>query len=175
MIENAAGAATKLEEFNGLPEADALQAVLACCGSPKFAAELVALRPFGSFDELLSSADEIWWSLEESDWLEAFACHPRIGEKAAESSGQHGVWSKEEQSGTRSAEAGVLESILEKNRAYEARHGFIYIVCASGKPADELLSILDRRLTNSTEVEIREAAEQQRLITHIRLRKWLAP
>jgi len=166
-------AATKLSEWNELSEADASAVVLACCWSRAFAAGLVALRPFRDLEHLLTCGDEVWWSLGEGDWLEAFACHPRIGESASKSSGQHGVWSKEEQSGTRNAEAAVLELLFEKNKKYEARHGFTYIVCASGKSADELLSILDRRLGNSTEVEILEAAEQQRLITHIRLRKWL--
>jgi 2-oxo-4-hydroxy-4-carboxy-5-ureidoimidazoline decarboxylase len=166
-------AATKLNEWNELPEAEAREAVMACCGSRRFASELAALRPIPSFDELVISADKVWWSLGEQDWLEAFACHPRIGEPPVNLSGQHGAWSEEEQSGTRDAKSAVLESIFVKNRAYEARHGFIYIVCASGKPAEELLSILERRLGNSPDAELREAAEQQRQITYLRFRKWL--
>ena len=165
---------TALDDWNQLPGPDARAPVLACCGSHEFADALVRARPFANADALLAAADNIWWSLGESDWLEAFACHPRIGESAANSSRQFSAWSVEEQSTARSGANTALDSISEKNREYEARHGFIYIVCASGKSADELLTVLDRRIGNPTEHEIREAAEQQRQITHIRIRKWLA-
>ena len=165
---------TALDDWNQLPAPDALAPLLACCGSREFADALVRARPFANADALLAAADNIWWSLREGDWLEAFACHPRIGESAANGSRQFSAWSVEEQSTARSGAYSVLDSILRKNREYEARHGFIYIVCASGKSADELLAILDRRIGNSTENEIKEAAEQQRQITHIRIRKWLA-
>jgi 2-oxo-4-hydroxy-4-carboxy-5-ureidoimidazoline decarboxylase len=164
---------TALDDWNRLSEADALPAVLACCGSSAFGANVVCSRPYENIEALLAKADEIWWTLEESDWLEAFACHPRIGESAAGSSRQFSAWSTEEQSKARAAADSVLHSIADKNHQYEARHGFIYIVCASGKSAEELLAILDRRIGNPTEVEIREAAEQQRNITHLRIRKWL--
>jgi 2-oxo-4-hydroxy-4-carboxy-5-ureidoimidazoline decarboxylase len=165
---------SRLAEWNQLPEPAATVPLLACCGSKAFATQLVARRPFLNLDDLLESADALWWSLDAKDWLEAFGCHPRIGESATNGAAQHRTWSTEEQSGTKYAHDSVLQSILIKNREYEARHGFIYIVCASGKTADELLAILDRRLSNSTEIELQEAAEQQRQITHIRLRKWLA-
>ncbi len=163
-----------LAEWNQLSESDALTPVLACCGSQAFASGVVRSRPYASLDPLLAKADDIWWSLQSSDWLEAFACHPRIGESAANASHQFSAWSSEEQSRARKASESVLDSIARKNREYEARHGFIYIVCASGRSAEELLAILDRRLHNTTEVELREAAEQQRQITHLRIRKWLA-
>jgi 2-oxo-4-hydroxy-4-carboxy-5-ureidoimidazoline decarboxylase len=165
---------TALADWNQLPHPAALPPVLACCGSRAFADAVVRARPFPDVDTLLTKADTIWWSLGKSDWLEAFACHPRIGESAANASHQFSAWSAEEQSKARTAASSVLGSISEKNREYEARHGFIYIACASGKSADELLAILDRRIGNSTEHEIKEAAEQQRQITHIRIRKWLA-
>jgi OHCU decarboxylase len=163
-----------LAHWNQLPEAEALAPVLACCGSQAFAAAVARSRPYADIDALLTKADNIWWSLNQSDWLQAFACHPRIGESPASSSHQFSTWSREEQAKASIAPESVLDSISAKNRDYEARHGFIYIVCASGKSAEELLAILDRRLNNSTEAEIREAAEQQRQITHIRIRKWLA-
>ncbi len=166
---------SKLAEWNQLPEADAITSVLACCGSHAFAAAILRARPYENVDLLLRKADEVWWSLHQSDWLEAFACHPRIGESTANGSHQFSAWSTEEQSRARTAAESVLDSISRKNREYEARHGFIYIVCASGKSAEELLAILDSRLQNITEVEIREAAEQQRQITHLRIRKWLTP
>jgi 2-oxo-4-hydroxy-4-carboxy-5-ureidoimidazoline decarboxylase len=163
-----------LGEWNQLPEIAALTPVLACCGSHAFASELSRNRPYPHLEFLLTKADEIWWSLAEADWLQAFACHPRIGESAANASHQFSAWSIEEQSRARTAGESVLDSIATKNREYEAQHGFIYIVCASGRSAHELLAILDRRLHNTTEVELREAAEQQRQITHLRIRKWLA-
>ena len=164
---------TALDDWNRMPEPDALAPVLACCGSRVFAAAVVDARPYAHVEDLLARADGIWWSLRESDWLEAFACHPRIGESHANGPRQFAAWSAEEQGQTRSAAVAVLDSIGEKNREYEARHGFIYIVCASGKSGDELLAILNRRIGNPTEIEIREAAEQQRQITNLRIRKWL--
>jgi len=164
---------TALADWNQLPAPEALSPLLACCGSRAFADALVSARPFADMDTLLAAADKIWWSLGESDWLEAFACHPRIGESATNASHQFSAWSTEEQSKARTPVSSVLDSISAKNREYEARHGFIYIVCASGKSADELLAILERRIGNPTDQEIREAAEQQRQITHIRIRKWL--
>jgi OHCU decarboxylase len=162
-----------LEDWNQLPETEALACILACCGSKQFASKLVNSRPFRDVASLLTSADEVWQALHERDWLEAFACHPRIGESPTHGAELHRQWSKEEQIGTQSANGSVLELIQAKNQEYEARHGFIYLVCASGKTAEELLAILDRRLDNPTAVELQEAAEQQRQITHIRLRKWL--
>jgi 2-oxo-4-hydroxy-4-carboxy-5-ureidoimidazoline decarboxylase len=164
---------TALDDWNRLPKVDALAPVLACCGSHVFAAAVVEARPYADVEALLARADSIWWLLSESDWLEAFASHPRIGESHANGPRQFAAWSAEEQGKARSAAVAVLDSIAEKNREYEARHGFIYIVYASGKSADELLAILDRRIGNPTEVEIREAAEQQRQITNMRIRKWL--
>ncbi len=163
-----------LEEWNVLDAHAALNSVLACCGSHAFASAVVAARPYPDLDALLVKADAIWWSLDESDWREAFDCHPRIGESHASASPQFSKWSSEEQSEAQAAASTVLEEIARKNREYEARHGFIYIVCANGRSAEELLAVLDRRLDHSTEAEIREAAEQQRQITHIRIRKLLA-
>ena len=163
-----------LAAWNQLPEADAFTPILACCGSHAFASGVARNRPYSNLDSLLIEADTVWWGLKKNDWLESFACHPRIGESAATTSHQFSAWSTEEQSRARTAAESILDSIARKNREYEARHGFIYIVCANGRSAEELLAILDHRLHNTTEVELREAAEQQRQITHLRIRKWLA-
>jgi len=162
-----------LAEWNLLAVDEAIPPVLACCGSRAFAERIVAARPYAELDELLRKADEVWWSLGEADWLESFACHPRIGESRANGPRQFSAWSQEEQSKAKAATTAVLDVIADKNREYESRHGFIYIVCASGRSADELLGILERRIGNSTAAEIQEAAEQQRQITNLRLRKWL--
>jgi OHCU decarboxylase len=112
--------------------------------------------------------------MEESDWMEAFDCHPRIGErKAARASGQSVAWSRQEQSSAASAAQRILDELAAGNADYEQRFGFTYIVCATGKSAEEMLAILNRRLANDREAELREAAEQQRQITQIRLGKWL--
>jgi 2-oxo-4-hydroxy-4-carboxy-5-ureidoimidazoline decarboxylase len=163
-----------LADWNHLPEANALAPVLACCASNAFATALTRERPYSDVNSLLAKADDVWWSLAARDWLEAFACHPRIGESPANASRQFSAWSTEEQSKASTAAEPILACISQKNREYEARHGFIYIVCATGKSAEELLAVLDRRLGNTTEAELREAAEQQRQITHLRIRKWLA-
>ncbi len=163
-----------LADWNQQPEADALVPIFSCCGSRAFAAAVAHNRPYADVDSLLAKADDIWWSLHDKDWLGAFACHPRIGESPENASHRFSAWSNEEQSKARSASESVLDSLARKNREYEARHGFIYIVCANGRTAEELLAILDRRLHHTTETEIREAAEQQRQITHLRIRKWLA-
>jgi OHCU decarboxylase len=112
--------------------------------------------------------------MEEPDWLEAFACHPRIGErKAAHATAKSATWSSQEQSSAAVAESDVLDELARGNDLYEQRFGFTYIVCATGKSADEMLAILNRRLARDRAAELREAAEQQRQITQIRLGKWL--
>jgi OHCU decarboxylase len=134
-------------------------------------------RPFHDLAELLAKADAEWWSLEEEDWLEAFSRHPKIGEKKAEraQASEAQSWSEQEQSGTRSADEETKRELAELNQVYADKFGFIYIVCATGKSADEMLSILKARLRNDTETEIRAAAEEQRRITHLRLQKLLEP
>jgi OHCU decarboxylase len=136
---------------------------------------MVASRPVDDFDRLSEIADRNWHIMEELDWMEAFACHPRIGErKATNASVQSREWSQHEQSSTASASDDVLAEIAAGNRAYEDRFGFTYIVCATGKSAEEMLLILRARLNNNRDEELREAAEQQRQIMQIRLRKLLA-
>jgi OHCU decarboxylase len=159
-------------------EADAetaFTAMIACCGARRWANEMVALRPVENVEELSLTADRVWARMEEPDWMEAFACHPRIGErKPAHASAQSVAWSRQEQSSVSSAGERVLAELTEGNALYEQRFGFTYIVCATGKSAEEMLNILNRRLASDHTTELREAAEQQRQITQIRLGKWLA-
>src|SRR5579863_8518214 len=164
-----------LAAWNAADEATAFDAMLACCGAKRWASALVARRPIETLEKLSATADEIWSTMEVQDWMEAFQCHPRIGErKAAHATAKSTEWSKHEQSKTASADAGVLARLADGNAVYEQRFGFTYIVCATGKSAAEMLAILERRLNNDRKTELREAAEQQRQITQIRLRKWLA-
>jgi OHCU decarboxylase len=122
---------------------------------------------------LLSAADEVWLSLQESDWLEAFAHHPRIGEsRSAVAAGERArSWSSNEQGGLQAADGEVRRQIAEANAAYDARFGYICIISAAGKSAGELLAITRSRLANAADVELRIAAEEQRKITRLRLEK----
>ena len=148
--------------------------MLACCGAHRWAAAMVARRPLRTVAELSAAADEEWARMEESDWMEAFACHPRIGgRKAANASAQSSAWSNQEQSSTKQAAERVLAELAAGNEIYERRFGFTYIVCATGKSAAEMLAILNRRLAGDRAGELLEAAEQQRQIIQIRLGKWL--
>ena len=163
-----------LAAWNGADQTLALEAMLACCGSHRWARAMVALRPIASVVKLSESADAVWATMEEPDWMEAFACHPRIGErKAAHAVPKSAAWSAQEQSSASGAAERVLAELAAGNALYEERYGFTYIVRATGKSAEEMLSILNRRLAGSREAELREAAEQQRQITQIRLGKWL--
>jgi len=140
-----------LAAWNLADESAALEAMIACCGSKVWAAAMVAMRPIAGVAELSEAADHAWSTMQESDWLEAFACHPRIGERkpalvAADASEQSAAWSRQEQSLANDANEHVLAELAEDNRLYEQRFGFTYIVCATGKSAAEMLTILKRRL-----------------------------
>jgi 2-oxo-4-hydroxy-4-carboxy-5-ureidoimidazoline decarboxylase len=164
-----------LARWNRVDEAAALDAMIGCCGARRWAAEMVSQRPFGSIAELSAAADCVWATMGEADWLEAFACHSRIGErKVAHATAQSAAWSWQEQSSAASAAEQVLAELADGNALYEQQFGFIYIVCATGKSADEMLAILKRRLASDRAAELREAAEQQREIMQLRLGKWLA-
>lgn len=130
-------------------------------------------RPFADLDQLLKEADRVWWSLTEQDWLEAFRAHPKIGEKKAEAtqSAQARAWSAHEQSESQKAAAETKAALADGNRQYEKQFGFIFIICASGKSAEEILSSLNERLNNDPAAELRVAAEEQRKITQLRLKK----
>jgi OHCU decarboxylase len=153
-----------VSEFDDLPAARAADMIQPCCGAARWVAEMVARRPFGSLEELLAGADEVWWSLEPDDWREAFAHHPRIGERAA-------GWAAGEQAGVAGASGDVRDELAAANRAYEARFGHIYLVRATGRSAEELLALARARLANDAESELRVAAEEQRQITRLRLEK----
>jgi OHCU decarboxylase len=146
-----------------------------CCGSTRWSQAMTAIRPFKSIDDLLAKADSVWWSLDQEDWLEAFRSHPKIGEKkaAAVQSEQAQSWSAQEQSAASRATPEVMSALAEGNREYEQRFGFIYIVCATGKSSEELLKVLEARLKNDSETELRNAADEQRKITRLRLEKFL--
>jgi 2-oxo-4-hydroxy-4-carboxy-5-ureidoimidazoline decarboxylase len=170
-------------ELDELPSAQAAELLRACCGATRWVAGMVARRPFHTRDVALDEADDVWWSLDPDDWLEAFAHHPRIGEGRSaapqdpgSSPGQAAraaAWSAGEQAGAAGAADDVQAALAAANRAYEARFGHIYIVCATGKSAEEMLAIARVRLANDADTELRVAAEEQRKITRLRLEKLL--
>ena len=164
-----------LAAWNAASGVEARNAMLDCCGSKRWVDAMVALRPIASVFALSDEADRVWSTMQETDWLEAFACHPRIGERKVSilAGEQSAAWSRAEQAQTSSASERVLDEIAAGNERYEELFGFTYIVCATGKSAEEMLEILKRRLRSTREAELREAAEQQRQILQIRLGKWL--
>jgi 2-oxo-4-hydroxy-4-carboxy-5-ureidoimidazoline decarboxylase len=165
-----------LARWNGLPQEEAVREILACCGSNAWAAAMASKRPLHDEASLLAASDFAWRNLREMDWLEAFRSHPRIGESHAEETGdsQSAAWSEQEQQKAAAAEEAVKMALKWGNREYEQKFGRIFIVCATGKSASELLEILRRRLHNDEATELQQAAEEQRQIMHIRLKKWLA-
>jgi allantoicase len=136
-----------------------------CCGSTEWVKRVMAARPFTAWSDLIRAAEEIWKSLTPDDWREAFAAHPRIGERSGSR------WARQEQSGTASASSESMDALAAANREYEARFGYLYIVCATGRSADEMLAMAWQRLENSPEDELRVAAEEQMKITTLRLMK----
>ncbi len=164
-----------LARWNALPVADAENEILACCGSRAWARGMALRRPLADEAALLGASDEIWRGLSEADWMEAFRSHPRIGESRPEQPvhARSAAWSAQEQSGVTAEGDRIKVALAEGNREYERRFGRIFIVCATGKSGGDILDILRRRLQNDEAAELREAAEQQRQITRIRLKRWL--
>ncbi len=164
-----------VERLDRLPPEAAEAAFLQCCGSRRWAEAMAARRPFGTEEALLTTAEAIWRDLEVEDWLEAFAAHPRIGERrAAQTTGETAArWSRQEQAGTVAAAPAVLEALAEMNRRYEEKFGFVFLIFATGKRAEEMLDAARERLEHDRETELRIAAAEQMKITKRRLEKWL--
>ncbi len=151
--------------INGLA-ADAAAAALArCCASKQWVKRMLAGRPFAGDQELFRASEREWWALDRGDWLEAFAAHPRIGERTTD------AWSSGEQSGMARAGADLRLALREQNGTYERRFGHVYLVCATGRSAAELLVDLRERLTNEPDKELRVAAGEQAKIIRLRLEK----
>jgi OHCU decarboxylase len=162
--------------WNQLSAEDAAHDILPCCGSSVWARELAGRRPFYDEASLVAASDDIWNRLGAQDKMEAFSKHPRIGERKAPqlASQRSAEWSKQEQQNVAATGEDVQLALAEANREYEERFGRVFIVCATGKSATEMLDILRRRLRNNDATELLEAAEEQRKITNLRLKKWLA-
>jgi len=154
------------DHLNGLTEAAARAALARCCGAARWVERLVAARPFASDAALFAVAERAWWDLGPENWREAFAGHPRLG-----ASDKGGEWSRREQAGLDGASAATRRALTEGNRAYEERFGHMFLLCATGKSAAEMLAELTRRLTNDPGQELRIAAGEQAKITRLRLEK----
>jgi OHCU decarboxylase len=155
-----------LDELNDLDPARAETEFRRCCGSARWARAMSEARPFRSFEAMIDAGDACSASLAPEDWLEAFAAHPEIGEQKPVS-----AWSTGEQAGMASAAGEVRARLAASNAAYRSRLGYIFIVCATGKSAAEMLLTLEARLSNNPAIELRIAAEEQRKITGLRLAK----
>jgi len=169
----ASPANTILAEWNGLGLDDAADVILPCNGSPVWATLVAYNRPCESPAALFAVSDRVWKSLPQEDWQEAFDSHPRLGEQKAKAATEKSLrWSAAEQSAA-NPDSDVREALAQGNREYEEKFGRIFLLCATGRSAAEMLAILRVRMKNDAATELREAAEQQRLITQLRLRKWL--
>jgi OHCU decarboxylase len=164
-----------LARWNRISHDEAALEIFDCCGSSAWSRQLAAGRPFQSEASLIAASNEVWNHLEPQDWMEALSRHPRIGERKAPPvvSAQSATWSAEEQRDVPAAGEAIQSALAQANQEYEQRFGRVFIVCAAGKSASEMLDILHRRLGNDDATELRTAAEEQRKITNLRLRKWL--
>ena len=159
-----------LERINQASTSEADAMFEDCCGSATWASMMTMVRPFASEDEVMNIAAAVWNDLGTADRLEAFSAHPKIGE-TKEATNRFARWSAGEQSGMTSADDLLKQELAEANRAYHEKFGFIFIVCATGKTAKEMLELCRERLGNDRETEIANAAAEQQKITEIRLRK----
>jgi OHCU decarboxylase len=161
--------------LNSLPVDEAAKELLQCCGSKRWARQMANARPYENVANVIARANEIWWSLDRDEWLEAFRSHPRIGEKkAAESvSAQSKQWSGQEQAGVSTDSTETTNALATLNHAYEQKFGFIFIICATGRTSDEMLAALRERLEHDAAEELPIAAAEQCKITELRLKKLL--
>lgn len=166
----------KLSELNTLPEDQRKAELAKCCGSAEWVKRMNASFPFQNAEDLFQKADEVWSHLTEADWLEAFRHHPKIGDVASlkEKFANTANWAAGEQASVQQATQQTIEALAKGNKEYEERFGFIFIVCATGKSAEEMLRLLQARLPNGREEEQKIAAAEQAKITGLRLQKLLA-
>ena len=165
------------DHLNALSESRAREDLLKCCASSRWTRAMTAARPFAHDAAVLAAADRAWWALGPDDWLEAFAAHPRIGDRAS-ADPRHAAtrdWSRREQAGAATPDAGVRAALAAGNAEYERRFGHVFLIRAAGRSADEILAELRRRLGNDPDAELREAAAEQATITRLRLERLAVP
>lgn len=164
-----------LHELNILSQPQLKEELMKCCGSSSWVKKMMAYFPADDLVELLEDAEEIWYECSEDDWKEAFAHHPKIGDvdSLTERFTSTAQWASGEQAGVNGAAKETIEALAEGNRLYEEKFGYIFIVCATGKSAEDMLTSLQSRLPNAPEDEIKIAADEQNNITKLRLEKLL--
>jgi 2-oxo-4-hydroxy-4-carboxy-5-ureidoimidazoline decarboxylase len=166
-----------LQELNNLPKPALTEALSKCCGSTAWVKNMVAIFPVADAETLMDQANTQWNKLSEADWREAFTHHPKIGGDVAalrEKFASTSTWAEGEQASVKQASQETLEALAAGNTEYEQKFGYIFIVCATGKSAEEMLALLQARLSNKPEDEILIAAGEQNKITRLRLEKLLA-
>jgi len=158
-------------ELDAATDAEARALLTRACGASRWVDRMMARRPFRTDARLLRTARIEWFGLTEADWLEAFSHHPKIGDRAslaARFPETHDL-AATEQSGVAGASTDVIDELAKANERYLDRFGFIFIVCAMGKSAEEMLRLLRDRLRNERATELRIAAEEHAKITSLRL------
>jgi 2-oxo-4-hydroxy-4-carboxy-5-ureidoimidazoline decarboxylase len=161
---------TGLDRFNALPGSEARRELSACCAARHFTGAVAAGRPYPDGAALRAAADAALAGLDWGGVLEALAAHPRIGERAG-GGGREAAWSATEQSAAASGAAEVRHRITKGNIAYEERFGHVFLICATGRPAEEILTALTARLGNDPGTERGVVREELRKIVHLRLEK----
>lgn len=166
----------KLSEFNSLDKHTAFIELEKCCGSKTWINSMIAARPFAKLNVLHKFSDKVWERCDENDFLEAFKHHPQIGNVSSlkKKFASTATWASNEQQGTSVASDVVLNALKHANDDYLKKFGFIFIVCATGKTAQQMLDLLNQRLENDTITELQIAAAEQNKITHLRLDKLLS-
>lgn len=163
-----------IQHLNELENAEAVTLLKTCCGSTRWAREMAGRRPFDSPRDVLATADDVWETMGRDDILEAFSHHPQIGadiDELRRKFADTAAWSASEQSSVGGASDEVLERLRDLNQSYLDRFGYIFIVCATGKSAPEMLELLEQRIDNHPEDELDIAAAEQAKITKLRLEK----
>ena len=166
-----------LKQLNNASENDAEQAFSACCTAGRWVAAMVSARPFANLEALQAAASLHWQQMQEPDYLEAFDGHPKIGDPASLKAkyGATRETARGEQSGVATASDAVLNELAVMNSRYLDKFGFIFIVCATGKSAQEMLELLQERYDNERTTELEIAAAEQGKITAIRITKNFEP
>jgi 2-oxo-4-hydroxy-4-carboxy-5-ureidoimidazoline decarboxylase len=173
MASHGTSVTSSLSVLNAAPDENRLGAELAaCCAAPAWIAALLAGRPFADEEALCAASDAAIAELADADLAEALRAHPRIGDRPA---GPEGEWSRQEQAGTASADAATRAELAAANAAYEQRFGHVYLVCATGRSAEELLTVCRSRLANSPAAERAVVLAELAKITRLRLAKLLHP
>jgi len=174
-VADAGSTARGLAALAALPADAARTALLRCCGSTAWATAMLVHRPFEDVAALIRIGERVWWSLDEAAHREAFAAHPKIGApRPPDQAGNTAAWARDEQQAAATIDQATATALADANRDYLAKHGFLFIVCATGRSAEAMLAELRERTARSRDDELRTAAEEQIKITRLRLHKLIA-